>query len=665
MTAATEVTIFFASPDQSEAYALQSALVSNGVAAQLAGIDEKTSSLRVLLCSTASREDFALSQALKATRGTPLLIVALEDERELTARDLPPVLTSERDANGNLRAIEPPEFFAHLNKAPFEAHRLSWMIRDQLGLRVQDNEPAQKRGKTAGIAAYVAAVLAVGGGAFGWMHYQANQATAAELRQTTDFSDRMLLYMAERLPDEVRPDVLTDLGEQAIILFAATRNESLSDEALSQRARILHFIAEARDANGDIEGAQEAFELAHRLTGEHLARNPENEIRRFAHSQSAFWVGASAYRRGALEDAAVSFETYSALVHGLADDFPENLTYRAETGHAAINSAVIHFESGEYDAAAATLERAVAQFTGEVLSSAAASIDDRANALAWLADARHALGDFEGAIAAREEEIALRVGDASPERIGNYDAIRIANAQFRLSETLTATGDTVAAAAVTRAGLGLISPVRDAMPENVRTRHLYTRLTVQHAGHLRREGALMAAKLMIDEARAQLEDDEAGASDERHLETATLADEAARIALAFGQYERAELEAMRAVQAMEAHIDAGYIGFYGRLAASHLLLHDIRRALGQVGDAERALRNAAEVIAEADLTPWKTADLAARIEWLKGEEASARDAAVRLREQGYAHPEFIAFWRAERAADIATIPSSQEPLHDG
>ena len=646
--AATLVSIIAADADVREAYALQAALVRQGVSATL-GVD-KHATATVLLCSTASRDDFELSQVLQSRPSGAIWITALAGEAEISADDLPCVLTARRDERGDLKATTPPPIDFKASKSAFNAGALAGELIARLGVRPSAARAGAYR-RIAGMAAGVALFLGVAGAGSAWILLQGQAKLSAELRQANRFSDSMLLYMAERLPDEVRPDVLTDLGGQAVALFADAQSGWLSDEALTRRARILHFIGEARDINGDVEGAQEAFHLAHSLTGEHLARAPELEPRRFAHSQSAFWVGASAFRRGDLDDAREAFITYDRLVAGLASEFPDNLTYRAETGHAAVNTAAVDLEAGRHAEAAALLERALDRFSGDVLAQGAASTDDRANALAWLADARYALGDFSSAVAAREEEIDLRTGGRELEALSNFDAIRVAWANFSLARYLTVIAEESSAIEVVINGLEAIELAQDVVPTNRRARQIYILLTLARVNQLIRDDELVAAKLLVDSAEAELLRDVDGALDHRHLDQAMLAYSAARVAYYFQQFERAELEATRAVNALEDHWEAGFSGAYAVAAETHLLLYQIRGALGHRADAERALRAAEQAIQNAPVADWRTIDLRSRILWLRGEIEEAQFLQRQLTQKGYLQPDFIAFWRETDVAE--------------
>lgn len=597
---------------------------------------------------------------------TPLYIIALDGEEPITADDLPPVLCADRGADGLLRPITPPPIFCHLDRAHFPADRMAWMLRDAI---VPDRSPAMGRPSllVSALAASSAILLLASTGLSIHALSQggALEAAMAEADQASDFADHMLLYMAENLPDTVQPTVLADLGARAIALFGTSAPNALSDEELTRRARILHFIAEARDVNGDIDGAQEAYQLAHTLTGDALARAPQSEPRRFAHSQSAFWVGASAYRRGQLEQAEEAFQTYADLVQGLAVEFPTNLSYQAESGHAAVNLAAVHLERGESEQAEAALETAVARFQSEVLEVGAASPSDLANALAWLADVRIAQGAFAEAIEARAQTAAIYQTrlDQHPDDAGV--SIRLADTLYEIGAVQLMTGQQAAAAQSFEAGLEHITQARRAVPDNVRARRIYTSLVVARAGSLRREGRLDLAKLLIDEARARLLEDMTGALDERYEEAADLAEEAARIALAFTMLERAQMEATTAIQAWERHIEAGHQEDQSALAEARLLLAEIMDGLDRPGEAQREIRRAAQALEHAQSPPWRVSDLRARLAWLQGQTDRARSEAEALSAQGYAHPEFTRFWRAADASGVAEILPQEDQSNDG
>ena len=200
-------------------------------------------------------------------------------------------------------------------------------------------------------------------------------------------------------------------------------------------------------------------------------------------------------------------------------------------------------------------------------------------------------------------------------------------------------------------GLEAIELAQDVVPTNRRARQIYILLTLARVNQLIRDDELVAAKLLVDSAEAELLHDVDGALDHRHLDQAMLAYSAARVAYYFQQFERAELEATRAVNAFADHWEAGFGGAYTVAAETYLLLHQIRSALGHRADAERALRAAEQAIQNAPVADWRTIDLRSRILWLRDEVEEAQLLQQQLTQEGYLQPDFIAFWRETDAIE--------------
>lgn len=239
--------------------------------------------------------------------------------------------------------------------------------------------------------------------------FQARDAAREQRREAEGLVAFMLGDLKDKLEPIGRLDALDGVGSRVLAYYSKQDSASLSDAALLQRARALSLTAQVAYLRGHLENATRLYKEALAGTAEAVRRSPDDTERIFEHAQNVFWVGEIARYQGRSDEAFAAYREYKSLGDRLVSLEPDNLKWRMESLYGRENVGIALYNRRQY--AQATAEFAGAQ--GPMESLAALDPGNRtyqkelSTLLAWLADARRASGDLDGAIVARRRQIAL------------------------------------------------------------------------------------------------------------------------------------------------------------------------------------------------------------------------------------------------------------------
>lgn len=220
----------------------------------------------------------------------------------------------------------------------------------------------------------------------------------------------MLTDLRDRLKGVGSPTIMASVNDRALVYYSRQELDSLSDESLNRRARVLHAMGEDDERLGKFSEAQAKYGEARRITETVLTRNPNDPDAIFAHAQSEYWVGEAAWQQGDLTTTGVHWRGYLAQAEALAGIEPQSKRSLMELGYAHGNMCELTARQTEDPAKAlpdckkssAYMRDAARRFPSE--PKIALSL---ANRLGWEADVEAKLKRFDTAIALRREEAGI------------------------------------------------------------------------------------------------------------------------------------------------------------------------------------------------------------------------------------------------------------------
>jgi len=348
-----------------------------------------------------------------------------------------------------------------LKKSPAERYANASLLADDLRRYLNDEPVAARpdakayvlakfvRRHRLGVAAgaLVASALAIG---IGVALMEANEAKRQRV-QAEGLIEFMLGDLRKKLQPVGRLDALDAVGTQALAYYAAQDAGRLDADSLGRRARALHLIGEIAERRGSLDDALRVFQQAADSTGELMARYPRDGQRIFDHAQSVYWVGYVARQRGRMAEAETRFRTYQELAQQLTRLDPDNVDWRVETAYAGQNLGVIYLESARFTQALNAFTQTRDAWIGIVGVRPEHSIEV-ARTWGWIAKAREALGDFQGAIEAQHTKVSVlrKMPDAGKNRRADQ---LLANASYELGRLQLAVGHYAAARQSAQDGL--------------------------------------------------------------------------------------------------------------------------------------------------------------------------------------------------------------------
>ena len=493
--------------------------------------------------------------------------------------------------------------------------------------------------------AYVAAASLAGMAVTSTLAFSAIQArdTAREQRRA---AEGLIGFMLGDLKDKLEPigklDALDGVGGRVLAYYRNQPIAQLTDGALSQRSSALTLMAQVAEARGDVPGSLRLYREAMAGTAESMRRDPKNPQALFDHAQNVFYVGQIAHNRGDFRTAEASMREYRRLALRMIALSPDSMKYRMEEQYADTNLGVVLSDQRRFAEAAAQF--AEAQTTMEAIATADPKNKDYqksvAETFAWLGDAKMAMGDLRGALAARQRDVAIlerllaQTGDVDYQQ-------RLLPARRMLGVAYAAQGQTELAAQQFRTAVEEADKLIPKEPNNTNWLEYAFKARLELAKQLISAGDRQQAGELINQACRTVDELlrrdagkpgwRAGSSRCRALQ--------AQLALAAGDKQQALSLAQQSVAASRtvhsgSPADDSYI-----VAGAYRLVGDVQRQLGNADAARSAWQAAFSSLPAGRLEqPGEMVERASILRRL-GRAGEAQQLVRRLTQMGYHDPE--------------------------
>jgi tetratricopeptide (TPR) repeat protein len=466
---------------------------------------------------------------------------------------------------------------------------------------------------------------------------QARDAAREQRRQAEGLVAFMLGDLKDKLEPIGRLDALDGVGARVLAYYQKEGTSELSDAALLQRSQALSLMAEVATKRGDDDGALRLYRGALAGTAEAIRRNPGDPQRLFDHAQNIFYVGQIAEKRGDLTTAERYMRQYQDLARRMVRLGPDNMKWRMEVQYADFDLGTILYDQRRFAEAAAQFQDSLS--TIEAISTAdPANLDYResvAESLAWLADARQALGQYDAATAARQRDISLLDALFARTRDRDYQ-YRLVSARRALGRIYADRGQRDAAIEQYRIALAHADSATAFEPSNAQWIESGVGARFSLARELAASGLAAEAASLTDAGCSSvnllLRRDPANVNWRRDLITCLVTK--SRLAIAAGRRAEALGYAKRAVGVAE-RLDSGDAPADRFILAKSLLwLGDVERDLGVEDGARAAWTSALAAMPNVAERPAESADRA-KVLLRLGRIAEAAPLQARLRTIGF------------------------------
>ena len=260
--------------------------------------------------------------------------------------------------------------------------------------------------------AYVAAASIAGMAVTSTLAVTAIRARDAAREQRRE-AEGLIGFMLGDLKDKLEPigklEALDGVGGKVLAYYHNQSISDLSDAALSQRSQALSLMADVATQRGNTDSALGLYREAMAGTAEAIRRRPDDAQRLYDHAQNVFYVGAIAYGRGQLDEAAKRFTAYKELADRMVALDRNNMKWRMEVQNALANLASVRLAQRRFTDAAALSDEALR--TIQALTTADPHnreySESLVEALYWSADAQLGAGHVDQALALHERHVAL------------------------------------------------------------------------------------------------------------------------------------------------------------------------------------------------------------------------------------------------------------------
>ena len=164
-------------------------------------------------------------------------------------------------------------------------------------------------------------------------------------------AEGMIGFMLDDLQGKLKPigrlDIVEGAADKALEYFASLEEEDYSSTTLSQYAQALNQAGDFRMARGDLDGAQELFELSMEKTRLLTERDPEDPAWTFDLGQSHFWLGFALRQKGEYDASLREMRRYLEISLELSETDPANTEWLLEVAYAHTGVAeLLKYQSG-------------------------------------------------------------------------------------------------------------------------------------------------------------------------------------------------------------------------------------------------------------------------------------------------------------------------------
>jgi tetratricopeptide (TPR) repeat protein len=280
-------------------------------------------------------------------------------------------------------------------------------------------------------------------------------------KQAEDLIGFMLGDLQKKLETVHRLDILNDVADKAMNYFSQSRDVEASNESLAEYAQALQKIGRVREEQGNLGNADAAFNGSLQLMQRLVARDPKNPAWQIALADSHSWLGSVAWDRGDLVEADRQFRMTIPLVDAVVTAHPDNQDWLQRLAWLHNNIGHVQEASGRFAVAKQEYETVLA-INEKLVARALERSADRHRARMRLANAYTDLGGIEYAMGSlgkaedrRQESVALwlELVREAPEDMSVQEYL--GQAYYNLADTLSARGESAAAAAALESALAL------------------------------------------------------------------------------------------------------------------------------------------------------------------------------------------------------------------
>jgi tetratricopeptide (TPR) repeat protein len=214
--------------------------------------------------------------------------------------------------------------------------------------------------------------------------------------QAEGLVEYMLTDLRQGLKGVGRLDLMNNVNRRAMSYYEDQGPlETLSDDSLERRARILGAMGEDYENTGDFDRARARYEALYRATAALLANDPGNPARILAHARSENRLALVANTRNRLAEARARFEAARRLLASISDWGRDQGEWQRLASYAEANSCVVMLRRGEDRSAALDRCRRAVSHSERLIAlhpEDPTAPYDLVFHLFWLAEAQHAAG---------------------------------------------------------------------------------------------------------------------------------------------------------------------------------------------------------------------------------------------------------------------------------
>ncbi|WP_181242866.1 TIR domain-containing protein [Caulobacter vibrioides] len=498
----------------------------------------------------------------------------------------------------------------------------------------------------------VALAITVGMGAMTVVTLKSRQIA----REQRDETEALVAYMLGDLREQLEPvgrlDLLDGVSAKVLAYYAKAQSDRLDDNALAQRAKAQTLLGTIREQRGDLAGAQDAFAQAAATTHALVQRSPNDGDRVFDEAQNVFWLAYMEWRRGELARAERGFQRYAALAQRLVEIDPNRADWRIEVAYAKNNLGTLLFEQGRADEALAQFRAAFVIFEAERIKAPGDKkrLTDTANSRGWLADSLIVLGKPREALAERKAAVGLLEQGAAAFPTDQRLAARSVTAQLGLARLQFSLGRLDEARSRSLIAVNRLRELAALDPTNTRWQDYQLGGEIDRVDFATWSDDLAEARSRHKAATASLarlrKGDQSGTwTVDRE---GRLTRQAIVLALREGDADLARSLAKSLAERLQSSISEPDTAF----DRSDLLGY----AQWVAKEPEATIKTLTP--RRKSLTP-ASRDVLARAYLTVGRREEAAMIVRSLKQEGYEHPEFVAFWRESPAGGIGKMGASK------